>query len=173
MRVLFLAFGAYRRQAVIEECEKVLADGGTATVVIESMAKWRRVKLPDGVTVVDTATLRRERLAMRIEYLVVYRGPRFVLRRVAGRRAKRAIAVHKKVADKLHGRLVLPVYRRLAPEPRGRLIARRIARTDERYDWIIVADASSMPDVVELVDALGDAAPGIAYSVDYLPQPVG
>lgn len=170
MRVLFLAFGAYRKKAVVEECEQVLADGGTATVLVDSMGPWRRAGLPDGVTVVDTAALQRERLAMRIEYLVVYRGPRFVLRRVARRRAKRAMAVHQKVADKLHGRVFLPAYRRLSAEPRGRLVARRLGRSGERYDWIIVADSPSMPDAVELLDALGDAAPGIAYSIDHLPR---
>ena len=169
MRVLFLAFGGYRKRAVVEECEQVLADGGTATVLVDVTTSWRRAGLPDGVTVVDAATLRRERLAMRIEDLVVYRGPRFVLRRVARRRSKRVLAAHKKVADRLHNRVVLPVYRRLSAESRGRLIARRLGRTDERYDWIIVADSPSMPDAAELLDALGDAQPGVAYSVDYLP----
>ena len=168
MRVLFLAFGAYRKRAVVEECAKVLADGGTATVVVESMVPWRRAGLPDGVTVVDSAALQAERLAMRIERLVIYRGPAFILRRVAGRRAKRAMAAHKKAADKFHRRIFLPAYRRLSAETRGRLIARRLGRRKERYDWVIVGDATSMPDAVELLDALGDASPGVAYSVDYV-----
>jgi hypothetical protein len=172
MRVLFLASGAYRKRAVIEECEKVLADGGAATVVVDSAVPWRRAGLPDGVTVVDSAALQGERLAMRIENLVVYRGPRFVLRRVAGRRAKRAMAAHKRVADKFHRRVFLPAYRRVSAGTRGGLIARRLGRSGERYDWIIVGDATSMPDAVELLEALGDARPGVAYSVDFL-SPAG
>jgi hypothetical protein len=173
MRVLFLAFGGYRKKAVVEECAQVLADGGTATVLVDSTGPWRRAGLPDGVTVVDTAALRRELRTMRLEHLVVYRGPRFVLRRVAGRRAKRAMAVHQKVADKFHRRVVMPVHRRLSAESRGRLIARRLGRTAERYDWIIVGDSPSMPDAVDLLDALGDTAPGVAYSVDHLPRAEG
>lgn len=172
MRVLFLAFGAYRKQAVVEECEKVLAGGGTATVVVDSVVPWRRAGLPDGVTLVDSAALQRERLPMRIEDVLVHRGPAFVLRRVAGRRAKRVMAAHKKVADNFHRRIFLPAYRRLGAETRARLIARRLSRSRERYDWIVIGDATSMPDALELLAALGADEPGVAYSVDHLPSVV-
>lgn len=174
MNVLFLALGASRKRAVVEECKQVVADGGTAAVVVDSSAPWQRAGLPDDVTLIDAAVLQRTRLPIRIEHLVVYRGPRFVLHRVLRRKAKRAVgAYEKKVADRFHRRVFMPVYRRFAGEARGQSVAQHIGRSRQRYDWIIVADSPSMPDAVRLLGALpdapGGAKPGVAYSIDHVP----
>jgi len=170
VNVLFLALGASRKRAVVEECKQVVADGGTAAVVVDSAGPWQRAGLPAGVTLIDAAVLQRTRLPIRIEQLVVYRGPRFVLHRVLRRKAKRAVgAYEKKVADRFHRRVFMPIYRRFAGEARGQSIAQHIGRSGQRYDWIIVADSPSMPDAVRLLDALRGAKPGVAYSIDHVP----
>ncbi len=174
MNVLFLALGASRKRAVVEECKQVVAGGGTAAVVVDSPAPWQRAGLPAGVALIDAAELQRTRLPMRIEHLVVYRGPRFVLHRVLRRRAERAVgAYEKKVADRFHSRVILQVYNRLWGEARGPLVAQHLARSEQPYDWIIVTDSPSMPDAVRLLDTLRGPAPGVAYSIDHVPAAAG
>jgi hypothetical protein len=174
VNVLFLALGASRRRAVVEECRQVVADGGTATVVVDSAAPWQRDRLPDGVVLIEAAVLQPARSLMRIEHLVIYRGPRFVLRRVLRRRAKRAVgAYQKRVADRFHRRIFLPVYRRLWGKARGHVVARHIARSERPYDWIIVTDSPSMPDAVRLLAELRGAKPGVAYSIDHVAATAG
>jgi hypothetical protein len=169
VNVLFLALGASRKRAVVEECKQVVADGGTAAVVVDSLLPWQRAGLPDGVPLIDAAALQRTHAPMRVEHLLVYRGPRFLLHRVLRRRAKRAVSGYeKRVADRFHRRVFLPIYRRLWGNARGQAVAQHIAGSGQRYDWIIVADSPSMPDAVRLLDALGGAQPGVAYSVDHI-----
>jgi hypothetical protein len=170
VNVLFLALGASRKRAVVEECAQVIADGGTATVVVESLEPWKRAAFGTGVTVVDSAVLQRALLPMRIEHLVVYRAPRFVLHRALGRRGKRAAgAYQKKVADRFHRRVFMPVYKRLRQDTRGRLIAGHVTRSPRPFDWIVVADSVSMPDAVQVLDGLGRGSrTGVVYSVDHI-----
>lgn len=167
MNVLFLALGASRKRAVVEECAQVVADGGTATVVVESLRPWQKAGFAPGVTLVDSAVLQRARLPMRVEHLVVYRAPRAVLRRVAG--AGAAKAYEKKVADRFHRRVFMPAYRRMRGGVRGQLVAAHIARSPRPFDWMIVADSLSMPDAVQVLNDLGaDRRPGVAYSIDHV-----
>jgi hypothetical protein len=169
VNVLFLALGASRWRAVVEECGQIVGDGGTATVVFDSTPSRQRARLPDGVTPIDVAKLERARGPMRVEHLLVYRGPRFVLRRLLRSRAEPVVRAHRKVADRFHRRIFLPVYRPFQGESRARLIAREVSRNPRPYDWIIVADSRSMPDAVRLLDGLGSGRPGVAYSIDHLP----
>jgi hypothetical protein len=172
VNVLFLALGASRKRAVVEECRQVVADGGTATVIVDSAASWQR--LPDGVALIDAAVLQPVRLLMRVEQLVMYRGPRFVLHRVLRHRAKRVVgAYQKRVADRFHRRIFLPISRRQWGDARGQVVARHIARSEPPYDWIIVADSPSMPDAVRLLAELRDAKPGVAYSIDHVAAAAG
>jgi hypothetical protein len=167
VNVLFLALGGSRWRAVVEECGQVIADRGTATVVFDSTASRQRAALPDGVTLIDVVKIERTRGPMRVEHLLVYRGPRFVLRRVLRSRAEPVLRAYRKVADRFHRRIFLPVYRPFQVESRAGVIAREISRHPP-YDWIIVADSRSMPVAVRLLDALGGRT-GVAYSIDHVP----
>jgi hypothetical protein len=173
MNVLFLALGDSRWRAVVEECGQVVADGGTATVVVDSTARRQRAVLPGGVTVIDAAKLERARGAMRIEHLVVYRAPRFLLRRLLRSRAEPVVRAYRKVADRFHRRVFLPVYQPFRGESRAKVITREVSRSPRPYDWIIVADSRSMPDAVRLLDRLAGGSPGVAFSIDHLPVGAG
>jgi hypothetical protein len=176
MNVLFLALGASRRPAVVAECAQVVADGGTACVLVGTVKPWLRAELDEQVELIDAADVWRGHLPMKIEYLVLYRGPRFLMYRVIGRgplrrpvrRAARAYERH--VADVLHQRVYLPVYLRLYAGVRDRLILERVRR-EKRFDWVVVGDPASMPDAVRLLDSLERAAyrPGVSYSIDHVP----
>jgi len=170
VNVLFLALGASRKRAVIEECAKVVADGGTATVMIASARNWQSAGFASGVTVIDSSVLQRAQLPWRIERLVVYRGPGFVLRRALGRRGKSAAdAYEKKVADRFHRRVFLPIHQRLRRDARGRLIAQHITRSPRPYEWIVVTDSRSMPEAVEVLDNLrADTRIGLVWSADHI-----
>jgi hypothetical protein len=170
VNVLFLALGASRKRAVVDECAKVVADGGTATVMVDAIKQWQRAGFGTGVTVFDAAVLLRARLPMRIERLVVYRGPRFVLNKAPGRWGRRAAgAYQEKVADRFHRRVFMPAYARLRGKPRGQLVAEHITRSPRPFDWIVVTDPVSMPVAVQVLDHLGtDRRVGLAYSVDHL-----
>jgi hypothetical protein len=169
VNVLFLALGAGRRRAVVEESAKVVADGGTATVVIATAHRWT-AEIAPGVTVLDSSVLHRAQLPWRIERLVVYRGPRFVLKRALGRRGKAAArAYEKKVADRFHRRVFLPLHKRLRRDVRGQLIAQHIARSPRPYEWIVVTDSRSMPDAVEVLNNLrADTRIGLVWSADHI-----
>ncbi|MEU4213748.1 hypothetical protein [Actinoplanes sp. NPDC026623] len=170
MNILFLALGASRKRAVVEECAKVVADGGTATVMVESIAPWQRAGFATGVTVIDSASLQRAQLPLRIERLVVYRGPEFLLRKVLGRRGKRAAGAYKKkVADRFHRRVFMPAYQRLRGDTRSALVAQHITRSPRPFDWIVIADPVSMPEAAQVMDTLGTGSRvGLAYSVDHI-----
>lgn len=170
MNVLFLALGASRKRAVIEECAKVVADGGTATVMVASAESWRSAGFATGVTVIDSSVLHRAQLPWRIERLVVYRGPGFVLRRALGRRGKSAArAYEKKIADRFHRRVFLPVHKRLRGDVPGRLIARHITGSPRPFDWIVVADSRSIPEAAQVLDNLkADTHIGLVWSADHI-----
>jgi hypothetical protein len=170
VNILFLALGASRKRAVVEECAKVVADGGTATVLVESTRQWQRAGFGDGVTLIDSAVLLRDRLPLRIERLVVYRGPRFVLTKGFGRWGRRAAGAYKKkVADRFHRRVFMPAYRRLSGDTRAPLVARHIVGSPRPFDWIVVADPLSMPEAVRVLGDLGTGNRiGLAYSVDHI-----
>ena len=102
MHVLFLSVGGTRRRAVVEESAQVLADGGTATVVVDRAAPWSKETFATGVTVVELAGLEQRRPALRFEQAVLYKAPRKVLRTV-GRGPLRRFA---KRAEKAYERRI-------------------------------------------------------------------
>ncbi|WP_199752443.1 hypothetical protein [Actinoplanes sp. ATCC 53533] len=169
MNVLFLALGAGRRRAVVEESAKVVANGGTATVVVATAHPWT-AEIASGVTVIDSSVLHRAQLPWRIERLVVYRGPRFVLKKALGRRGKSAVRTYeKKVADRFHRRVFLPIHKRLRRDVRSQLIAQHITRSPRPYEWIVVTDSRSMPEAVEVLDNLrADTRIGLVWSADHI-----
>jgi hypothetical protein len=169
VNVLFLALGAGRRRAVVEESAKVVANGGSATVVVATAHAWT-AEIDPGVTVIDSSVLYRGQLPWRIERLVVYRGPRFVLKRALGRRGKSAVrAYEKKVADRFHRRVFLPIHKRLRRDVRSQLIAQHITRSPRPYEWIVVTDSRSMPEAVEVLDNLrADTRVGLVWSADHI-----
>ncbi|GLW29556.1 hypothetical protein Areg01_24960 [Actinoplanes regularis] len=170
VNVLFLALGAARRRAVVEESAKVVADGGTATVVVAVAKQWKNDPFAPGVTVLDSSLLHRDELLWRLERLVVYRGPEFVLRRAFGRRGNSAVgAYRRKVADRFHRRAFLPVHKRLRKDVSSRLIAQHITRAARPYEWIIVSDQRSMPEAVAVLNELGPKSRiGVAWSADHV-----
>lgn len=170
MNVLFLALGAGRRRAVQEESAKVVAEGGTATVVVAMAKQWQADSFVPGVTVLDSSVLHRDELLWRLERLVVYRGPEFVLRRAFGRRGGSAVkAYRRKVADRFHKRAFLPVHSRLSKGGRSRLIAQHMTRSARPYEWIVVTDSRSMPEAVEVLNELGTKNQvGLVWSADHI-----
>jgi hypothetical protein len=175
MNVLFLALGASRKRAVVEESTQVVADGGTASIMVSARKPWRRSPLLEDVEVIDSAAVWRGHRPMAIEHLLLYRGPRFVLYRILARgpirRPVRKLArgYERRIADRIHRRLFLPLYLRFYRGVREDLIARKI-RDSGPFDWIIVADPSSMPEAQWLLERIdGPDRPGVAYSIDHLP----
>ena len=183
MRVLFLALGDDRQRAVVSESARVVAGGGSATVVVDQAARWQRTPFASGVDVVEaTAELgghRRARFVQRAlpyaEQLVLYRGPRFLLYRVIGhgplkKPADRAArAYQRRIADRIHRRLYEPLHSRLWDAVRFRAAFQRVTRA-EPFDWVIVSDALSIPDAARLLDGAPRLAgsPRLAYGMDYI-----
>ncbi|WP_436526303.1 hypothetical protein [Actinoplanes sp. HUAS TT8] len=170
MNVLFLAVGAGRRRAVVEESARVVAAGGTATVVIAMAKQWKNETFAPGVTVLDSSVLHQGELLWRIERLMVYRGPEFVLKRAFGRRGGSAVRAYRnKVADRFHKRAFLPVHKRLRKDVSSKLIANHITRAPKPYEWIVVTDTRSMPEAVDVLNELGPSSRiGLAWSAEHL-----
>lgn len=176
MRVVFLALGATRRRAVIEESAQVLADGGTAVVLVDTMAPWRRETFAPGVEVVEVAEIERQHhLPRTLEALFLYRVPIGLLYRVFGygplrELVHRVARVYKRrFANRVHRRIFLPVYRRLWSEVRAQLVHRHVLGATP-FDILVVADPVSLPDAVRLLTYYtdpGTAVPRVAYSLDH------
>ncbi len=171
MNVLFLALGASRKRAVVEESAAVVASGGTATVVVASTRQWQLSAFAPEVKVLDASILHQDQLLWRIERMVVYRGPEFVLKRALGRRGKSAVRAYRnKVADRFHRRAFLPVHNRLSKDASSRLIAGRVVRGGPQpCEWIVVSDSRSMPEAVAVLNHLGSDTPvGLVWSADQI-----
>jgi hypothetical protein len=171
MRVLFVALGASRKRAVTDESAEVVAAGGAAVVLVDDARAWASVTFADGVEVVQAATLAAEHWPRRAESLLLYRGPRFLLHRAAGRgtpRARRVVkAYERRVADRVHRRLFLPLYDRMWNRTQSRVMVQCLRRLGP-FDLLVVTDAPSLPEARRLLGGHlgGSGAPRIAFSID-------
>lgn len=167
MNVVFVALGGTRRPAVVRECARVRADGGTATVVVGRASAWTEEPLPDGVETVDLPALER-RYRPAPERFLLYRLPRLVLR-VGFPGPLRG------VGDRLNAgfraRVARPVDRRLARRPRRdpAVIRRRIVDREllrgRSVDLVVIGDPQSLAAVSELADVIADAGARPAYTI--------
>jgi hypothetical protein len=171
MRVLFVALGGNRKRAVTDESADVIASGGSAVVLVDDAAPWASVSFADGVEVVQAARIAAAHWPRRVESLVLYRGPQFVMHRAAGRgtpRARRLVkAYQRRVADRVHRRLFLPLYAKVFGGRSERAVEQRLARLGP-FDLLVVADVVSLPDVHRLLKAglrVG-GKPRVAFTID-------
>ncbi|PWU44324.1 hypothetical protein DLE60_20445 [Micromonospora globispora] len=167
MHVLFLSVGGTRRRAVVEESAQVLADGGTATVVVDRAGPWSKETFATGVTVVELAGLEQRQPALRFEQAVLYKAPRKVLRTVGRgplrRFAKRAEkSYERRVASRVHRALL-----RMRGDVRPRLVESLIRR-GAGVDVVVVTDPLAMPYAARLVTGAAQASkPSVCFSYDY------
>ena len=166
MRVLFLALGSNRRTAVIAESRAVVAAGGRPTVLVAQLCRWADEPFAPGVEVVPLTRYRRH-WPLAIEHLLLFRGPRFVVRRLAG---SGAVSVYNRViADPVRRWLFRPGYGRVWPDG----IHRQFDTFLAEYGWcdaIVVADARSFPAARRVVERLAAAgrAPRVAFRFEQL-----
>lgn len=174
MQVLFLALGGTRRQAVTEESARAVADGGSATVLVDQRKTWSRVEFDPRVEVVELARLERSYLPRRVVKVLLYRGPARLFKLV-GRgplrpwvtRARKAY--ERRIAGPVYRTLILPRERQARGELLQRLINRHVLAGREQFDLLVVSDPDSMPTAARLpagFAASGLQVPRIAYSYD-------
>lgn len=169
MNVLFLALGASRKAAVSAEAERVMAAGGTATVLIGKPSGWARHPLPGGVETIELAALERG-YRPRWVRLWLYRVPRLLLRICLpgplGRWRDRFDNAYRR-------RLAKPVDRRLARRYRRdpvrvrRLAFERDVLLGRSVGLVVVGDAQSMATASELADVFAATGAQLAYTVDH------
>ncbi|MGI5398949.1 hypothetical protein ACQEVG_05715 [Streptomyces sp. CA-135486] len=173
MQVLFLALGASRKRAVVEESAEVVARGGRAVVLVGVRKPWLDQGFAPEVELVTADELEASHLPRRLERLVLYRVPRLVVR-VAGRgplrsRAKRALkAYERRVAGRIHRRVFVPLHRRVWPRLADRMVWRHFSPR-KGPELMVVADALSVPRAVQLIQAWeseGLAVPRVSYGID-------
>lgn len=165
--MLFVALGATRKPAVIRESGRVVADGGSATVLVNRSSAWAKQPLPDGVEAVELPALeRRHRPA--VPRALLYRIPRLLLRvclpgPLRGLGDRIDAAYRRRVAG--------PIERRLGRLGRGDPIAVR-RRAIERdvlsrgpVDLVVIGDPQSLVTVSELADVIAGAGARLAYSI--------
>ena len=165
--VLVLALGGTRRRAALEDAARVVAAGGTAVILVDDSATWRNDRPARGVRLVDRSALERRHSWLRWEHLLLYRVPGFAFRK-AGDRVWQAY--RRRVADRLHRRVFLPLARRGTVGLPPHLI-RRYADAAGKLDLLVVNDPASMPAAVALLRTYGRTdAPRVAYGID---EPAG
>jgi hypothetical protein len=175
MHVLFLAYGATRRRAAVEESAQVVADGGRAIVVIDRVRPWIRESFAPGVEVMEMSRLELRHRPRVLGDLVLYKGPRFLLYRVIGwgrlrRQAHRLGGAYERwVADRLQRRLLAPLYARWWRWARPGTIA-RLAFTGAGIDLLVVSDPQSMPEAARILATYRGRSdiPWVAYSLDHV-----
>ncbi|WP_149183139.1 hypothetical protein [Streptomyces sp. TRM49041] len=179
MQVLFLALGASRKRAVVEESGAVAAAGGRAVVLVGQKQPWAAQSFAPGVELMTLADLEARHLPRRLERAVLYQGPRRVAGVVGrgrlGARTKKALkAYEKRVAGRVHRRLFMPLHRRVWPTAAARMVGRCFGERGGP-ELVVVADALSMRRAVELMEAWhadGRGTPRVCYSVDsVVPSP--
>jgi hypothetical protein len=167
MRVLFLALGGNRRPAVTAETRAVAAAGGKPTVLVAGLARWADETFARGVDVVPLTRYRRH-WPLAVEHLVLYRGPGFLLRRIAG---STAVSVYNRaIAGRVRRWLFRPVYGRLWPDGLHRQLDAFLAGCGP-FDAVVVSDARSFPAARRAVDRLTattGTAPRVAFRVEAL-----
>ncbi|MFB7232902.1 hypothetical protein ACFCY9_34750 [Streptomyces fimicarius] len=173
MQVLFLALGASRKRAVLDESAELRANGAQVMVIVDKKKSWLKVEFAPGVVVTTLKELEATHLPRRVEHAVLYRAPRATVRAVGRgplrRPARRGLkAYERRLAAKVHRKVFMPVYRRLWPDAQARtVLAPFVARGG--LDLLVVSDALSVPRAVRLLDAWAadGARPRVCYGLDY------
>ncbi|MEW2045985.1 hypothetical protein OHS71_26785 [Streptomyces sp. NBC_00377] len=180
MQVLFLALGAARKRAVVEETAAVAEAGGRVVVLVNDKKRWATETFAAGVKLMTPDELEARHLPRRLERAVLYKAPR----RVAGalgrgplrERTQKALKSYEKgVAGRVHRRVFLPLHRRVWPTVGARMVQRCFG-PQGGPELVVVADALSIQHAVQLLETWhsgGQGTPRIAYSVDsVVPSPV-
>lgn len=174
MQVLFLALGATRRRAVVEESGQVVADGGRAVVLVDQARTWSRDQFAPRVEVVELSRLESRHLPRLIERAIVFAGPRAVFR-MAGRGplakwARRGQKAYERRIAARMDRAFMRLYLRLWGDVRQKLIDRHAA-SGAAVDLMVVCDPTSIPPAAQLMktyEAGRIRPPQVSYSYDYL-----
>ncbi|MFC6021547.1 hypothetical protein ACFP2T_35935 [Plantactinospora solaniradicis] len=174
MHVLFLALGATRRRAVIEESAQVVADGGRAVVLVAATRPWSRERFHPEVEVVDLTRLETRGPIRKVERALLFSGPGLVFR-AAGRGPMKTFV--RRAGGAYERRIASPVHRALMfrkgddpAELRLRLIRRQVLAGRPPFDLFVVSDPASMPPAARLLaepDGTDSPAPRVAYRYDY------
>lgn len=173
MRVLFLALGGNRKRAALAESRAMAERGDRVVVLISGRRAWAKESFAPGIEVVALDGFRRH-WPLAAEHLVVFRGPRFLLRRIAGygtERADRALSAYDRVfANRAHRFLISSVYGRLWRDGAHRQIDAFLRRYG-MFDAVVVADTRSVPSglrVAEQAQARTGTPPRVAFRVEPL-----
>jgi hypothetical protein len=168
--VLFLALGATRRRAALDETTRVVGRGDQATLLVTDAAQWRSFALAADVRVIELRRLELSHGWMPFEQLVLVRFPRLMFRVIGWGPVKRwseraAPAYQRRIADPLHRRVFLPLLRRGPGAAAASLIRRRL--DGQTVDLLVANDPASMPTAVALLQTFDrGGSPRVAYSID-------
>lgn len=175
MQVLFLALGGNRRRAVTEESARVVADGGTAVVLVGQLKTWHRDQFDPRVEVVEVVRLEQQHPPRTMERVLLFKGPG-ALFKVVGRGPLKQWATstrktyERRIAGPAHRALILPSDRRTWGQLRQRLIHRHVLADRPPFDLFVVSDPESMITAARLVAGCANSNlpnPRVAYSYDY------
>lgn len=157
MNVVFLALGATRRSAVVAESARVVASGGSATVVLDQRSLWKRDRFPDGVDVVELPEL-EDGYRPRAVTVLLFRVPKAVFRALTpgplrGWGDRISGAFRRRVARPAD-RALARIYRRDAARVRRRSLRRAVldgaVLGGATPDLVVVADAQSLSPAADL-----------------------
>ncbi|WP_228991156.1 hypothetical protein [Streptomyces sp. DH8] len=173
MQVLFLALGASRKRAVLDESAELRANGAQVIVVVDKKKSWANAEFAPGVVVTTLKELESRHLPRRVEHTLLYRVPRATARALdrgplRGRTRRGLKAYEQRIAAKLHRKIFVPAHRRLWPDAPARMVLAPFAARGG-LDLLIVSDALSVRRAVRLLDAwaVDGIRPRVSYGLDY------
>ncbi|WBB81627.1 hypothetical protein O7606_09815 [Micromonospora sp. WMMD882] len=175
MQVLFLALGANRRRAVIEESTRAVDDGGNAVVLVGQLKTWHRDPFDSRVEVVEVSRLEQQHPPRAVERVLLFKGPG-ALFKVVGRGPLKQWATstrktyERRIAAPAHRALILPSDRRTWGQLRQRLIHRHVLADRPPFDLLVVSDPESMITAAALLAGCANSSlptPRVSYSYDH------
>ena len=165
--IVFLAVGANRRRAVIDDVARALAQGLAPVVVVNTIEAWRDDPLPDGARVVELATVELRHRPRRWMHTALFGVPAGGMRKL-GRAGQRTAATYeRRVAGPLQRRMLLPMYKRIWPDKAATLLTEQVL--GEVPQAVIATDPMSVALAAAMIRTIRDSRsmPRVAFGFDY------
>jgi hypothetical protein len=159
---------------IVAEAGRVIAAGGTVTVLVRKADKWRDDPLPAGADMVESGRLLRG-YRPAVARLLVERIPRGLIRvclpgPLSGFRARVRSFHRRRVARPIHRRLARLYHRNPA---KARSAVHRDLLGKRSIGLVVVGDAESMVTASELRDVIAASGARLAYTAAHGRPPAG
>jgi hypothetical protein len=165
--IVFLAVGANRRRAVIDDVSRALAQSLAPVVVVNTIEAWRDDPIPNGARVVELAEVELRHRPRRWMHTALFGVPMAGMRRLGRAGQRTAAAYDRKIAGPFQRRMLMPLYKRIWPDKAARLLTEQVL--GEVPQAVIATDPVSVAFAAAMIRTIRDSRsmPRVAFGFDY------